>query len=119
MENKGIWLNLIFPAVSGAITWVATRWYERRKFKAETDTVVVGNDRSEIENYKLLVAEWRETAQKWKDLADEYQGKLIENTKKIDELYLRNSEVRRELSSVKGLLTKANNRIKELENNAK
>ncbi len=99
--DKATLLNVLFPAISGVVAWLATRWYEREKFKAETDTVVVGNARNEIENFKLLVAEWRETAQKWKDLADEYQTKLIESTKTIDELYQQNVEMKRELNELK------------------
>ncbi len=111
--------SLFFPAASSAIAWLATRWYERKRHRAETTTVEVGNTRSEIENYKLIAAEWREAAQKWKDLVDEYQSKLIDNAKRIDELFEENVELRRQISAVKGSLTKAQNRIKELENKRK
>ncbi|MEH0008246.1 MAG: hypothetical protein V6Z82_05940 [Flavobacteriales bacterium] len=108
-------LNIVLPLFTGGISWIATRWWERRKFKAEAVSAERGNDRSEIENYKLIATEWREAAQKWKDLVDEYQTKLIDNSHRIDELSSKLSATTRELSLVKGQLTKAQNRIKELE----
>ena len=108
-------LNIALPLLSGGISWIATRRWERRKFKAETVSAERGNDRSEIENYKLISTEWREAAQRWKDLVDEYQAKLIENSRRIDNLSVELSKTSKELSFVKGLLTKAQRRIKELE----
>lgn len=107
--------EILVPLITAGISWVSTRWYERKRYKAETATVEVGNTRSEIENYKMISIEWREAAQQWKGLVDEYQQKLIENAKRIDELYEQNREISRALATVKGQLTKAQSRIKELE----
>lgn len=115
MDINSVFWTILFPALSGAISWLATRYYERGKQRAETATLNIGNTRQEIENYKLISIEWREAAQQWKDLVDEYQAKLIENAKRIEELYDQNAQLRREFASVKGQLTRANNRIKELE----
>lgn len=107
--------DVIVPLLTAGISWLSTRWYERKRYKAETATVEVGNTRSEIENYKIMLEDWRKTAQHWKGLADEFQQKLIENAKQITELYELNREISKSLTIVKGQLTKAQNRIKELE----
>ncbi len=79
--------NILFPSISAGVAWIVTRLYERSKFKAETDNLVINNTRAEIENFKLIAAEWRETAEVWKDLVDKYQDRLVENADKIDELF--------------------------------
>lgn len=115
MDIRDTFWAILFPTISGAISWLATRYYERGRFKAETATLNIGNTRQEIENYKLISIEWREAAQQWKNLVDEYQQKLIDNAKKIDELYEQNSEMKRQLFSVTRQLERANRRINELE----
>lgn len=101
-----------------------------RKNKAEAVGVEVANkgyennnDRTEIENYKLIAQEWRESAQRWKDLADEYQTKLIENSRKFEAFLTtvkhNNEEMasnKKEIEKLRNLLGKANKRILELEN---
>ncbi len=116
MENKELFVNVLFPALSGVITWIAARWYERRKFRAETDSLIVGNTRTEIENYKLVAAEWRETATAWKNMVDEYQTRLVENAEKIDKLVKENLQLKHDLALLKEDLSKAQCRINELEN---
>lgn len=86
-----------------------------RKHKAEAVGVETNNTRQEIENYKLIAQEWREAAQQWKDLADEYQAKLIENSRKIERLESESAAIKKEVITLKGLLTRAQNRIIELE----
>lgn len=84
-----------------------------RKHKAETNSVEKTNDATEIENLVSMVKEWRETATSWKNLADEYQQELIScktvNGKLIEEL-------KKEVRKLRTELSKANSRIKELEN---
>ncbi len=122
METNTLFFNVLFPTLSSAIAWLATRWYERKTHKAKVDELIYQNeslrkqnDRQEIENVFLVAKEWRESAQQWKEEADDYRNKLIENTKKIEELTTKLAETSKELSVVKGQLTKANKRIKELE----
>jgi len=89
---------------SALITWL----FARRKNKADAVSIEKTNDRSEIENYQFIAKEWREAAEQWKRLADEYQISLIENSRKFEALS-------KEFSIHRGLLTRANNRIRELE----
>lgn len=89
---------------TGFGSWV----FFREKYKAETDGAVKSNDRSEIENLKLITQEWREAAQAWKDMADEYQTKFIGNSRKVDELADQVAMLTRQLKA-------ANKRIAHLE----
>lgn len=110
-------------ALSGAALPILLAWLLYfRKHKADAVGAEKNNDRTEIENYKLIAQEWREAAQQWKDLADDYQTKLIENSRKIEahfELFEDNKKEldsnRREIQTLKALLQKANKRITELE----
>lgn len=106
----------ILIAIGTALaTAFGSRVFYQRKHKAEAVGAEKGNDRTEIENYKLIATEWREAAQKWKDLADEYQLKLIENSRKIEVLVAEHAATKKELLKFKNLLAKANRRIAELE----
>lgn len=100
--------TVVYPALALLLTSLITWFFTRKNERAKTGALEKNNDKSEIENYQLVAKEWREAAEQWKKLADEYQLQLIENSKKIGDLS-------KELSILKGLLTKANNRIKELE----
>lgn len=83
-------------------------FFFQRKHKAEASGAEINNDRSEIENLKLIAQEWRDTAQAWKEMADEYQLKHMDNNRKINELVEEVQEFRRQLA-------KANSRIAHLE----
>jgi uncharacterized coiled-coil DUF342 family protein len=89
---------------TGFGSWI----FFRGKYKAETDGALKSNDRSEIENLKLITQEWREAAQAWKDMADEYQSKFIGNSRKVDELADQVAMLTRQLKN-------ANKRIAHLE----
>ena len=86
-----------------------------RKHKAEAVGTEKNNDRTEIENYKLIATEWRETATRWKELADKYETELIESRRVIPQMRNDLDDNKREITTLKGLLTKAQNRIVELE----
>jgi len=110
-------------ALSGAAIPIILAWLLYfRKHKADAVGAEKNNDRTEIENYKLIATEWRETSQVWKDMADEYQMKFREQNRKFEEFLLKaegtNKELeanRREIAKLKELLAKANKRIGELE----
>lgn len=90
-----------------------------RKHKAEAVGTEKTNDRSEIENYKLISQEWREAAQQWKDLCDEYQNRLIETLRKLDTKFVESDKElaanRDEIKKLRAALVIANKRIVELE----
>jgi uncharacterized membrane protein len=90
-----------------------------RKHKAEAVGTEKTNDRSEIENYKLISQEWREAAQQWKDLCDEYQTKLIETLRKLDTRFVESDKElaanKEEIKKLRAALAVANKRIVELE----
>lgn len=83
-------------------------FFYQRKHNAAASGAEINNDRSEIENLKLIVQEWREAARDWKDMADEYRGKYISEHRLIEEL-------RDEVASVNRKLLNANKRITQLE----
>lgn len=83
-------------------------------------------DSSEIENYKLIATEWRETSQRWKDLADDYQMKFIEQNRQMEAYFARGGdnkkeleENKKEIENLKKLLKGANKRILDLETQLK
>lgn len=122
MESNNVLIDIFVPMVVAGLSWVSTRWYERKNHKAKVDELIIQNeslkkesDRKEIENMVLMATEWREMAQVWKTQADEQQLVIIENAKRIEELTAKLAATSRELSVVKGQLTRAQNRIKELE----
>lgn len=100
--------TVLYPTLVLLLTSLITWFFTRKNERAKTKSLEKINDRSEIENYQLVAKEWREAAEQWKQLADEYQLQLIDNSKKIEALS-------KEHSILKGQLTRANNRIKELE----
>lgn len=83
-------------------------FFYQRKHTATATGLEINNDRTEIENLKLITQEWREAAQAWKDMADEYQTKHIENSRRVDELGNQVHTLKRELA-------KARKRIETLE----
>ncbi len=124
--NMEVFWSFFNPSLSSAIAWLATRWYERKTHKAKVDELTYQNEslkkqneRKEIENVFLVAKEWRESAQQWKDEADASRSKLIENTKKIEDLTIQLATTSKELSIVKGKLTRAYKRIEELESKQK
>ncbi len=70
------------------------------------------SDRSEIENLKLITQEWREAAQSWKDMADEYQKKHIDNSRKL-------TDMADEIQALKRQVARQTKRIAELEKHEK
>lgn len=95
-------LEQVLIGLGGAVAGSFGQWvFYIRKHKATAD-------RSEIENQKLLTREWREAAEQWKDMADEYQIKHIENTRKLEEFAS-------QVSSFKRKLERSNKRINCLE----
>lgn len=111
--------DIVIPFIAAA-TPIFLMWLlYLRKHKASADS-------SEIENYKLIATEWRETSQRWKDLADDYQMKFIEQNRKMEAFFAQGGdnkreleENRKEIAKLNGLLTKANKRIKHLEDQLK
>lgn len=96
-------------SLGSAVSTAFAQWiFYFRKHKAVAAGAEKQNDRSEIENLKLITQEWREAAQAWKDMADEYQSKHIANSRKVDQLV-------ETVASLKRQLTKANKRIATLE----
>lgn len=104
--------NVMLVLGSSFVTAVLQWFLYKRKHNANAVNIEKTNDRSEIENYQFIAREWREAAEQWKHLADDYQTKLIENSHKIEELS-------KEVSIQKGKLTKAYKRIGELEKHEK
>jgi len=109
MEN--VLITFFTAMATGFASWI----FARRKNKAEAVGAEKNNDRTEIDNYKLIAQEWREAAERWKDLADEYQKKLIANSRQIEELVTSSITFKKEIRTLKTLLAKANKRIAELE----
>lgn len=102
-------LEQVLIAVGGAVAGGFGNWvFYIRKHKATASGAEINNDRSEIENVKLIAQEWREAAQAWKDMADEYQAKHIENTRKLEEFAA-------QVASFKRRLDRSNRRINFLE----
>lgn len=99
-----VWVTLGSVLATNFGQWV----FFQRKLKAEASGAEINNDRSEIENLKLITQEWREAAQAWKDMADEYQSKHIANSRKVEELV-------EEVQGFKRKLARANKRIAHLE----
>lgn len=92
----------VLVGLGSALSTAFAQWvFYYRKHKGNAD-------RTEIENYKLIAQEWRESAQIWKDLADQYQLESIQNKKKIEKL-------EEELRALKRQLTSASKRINHLE----
>lgn len=92
----------VLIGLGAALSTAFAQWvFYRRKHKGSAD-------RTEIDNYKLIAQEWRESAQRWKDLADEYQLESIQNKRKIDTL-------EEELRSIKRQLASSLKRLKQLE----
>lgn len=110
-------------ALSGTAIPIILAWLLYfRKHKADAVGAEKNNDRTEIENYKLIATEWRETSQVWKEMADEYQMKFRYQNRKFEEFLQKaegtNKELeanRKEIAKLKELLAKANKRIGELE----
>lgn len=99
-------METVLIAIGTALATGFGQWvFYFRKHRANAD-------RSEIDNLKLIVQEWRDTSKIWKDMADEYQNRHIDNSRKIEQLY-------EEIASLKRQLDKANRKINDLENNAK
>jgi hypothetical protein len=104
MNTIETWLAVAGSSLVTALTQWALYF---RRHAAEAKSVIKGNDKAEIENLNLIAKEWREAAKLWKDMADEYQMKAIENMKRIEHLEQKVSEL--ELA-----LKKANNQIEIL-----
>ena len=103
----------ILIALGSGLAGAFSKWvFDRHKRKADTQSVHQSNFRAEIDNLKLIVQEWREAAGHWKDMADDYQQKFIDNSRKLD-------EVHQEVRTLKNQLAKANRRIKQLEEHEK
>lgn len=79
-----------------------------RKHKADADGAEKTNDRTEIENLKLIVDEWRQSAKTWKEMADEYQQRYVGNARKLETLEDQVGTLTRELR-------RAQERIEHLE----
>lgn len=90
-----------------------------RKHKAEAVSTEKTNDRTEIDNIKLIAQEWRESAIKWKDLADEYQMKFIEQNRKMEAYFANGGDNKKEIERLNRKLTAAYKRIKDLEDQLK
>ena len=102
-------METVLVALGTALVSNFAQWvFFQRKHKAEASGAEINNDRSEIENLKLITQEWRDAAQAWKDMADEYQSKHIANSRKVDELI-------EEVHGFKRKLERANKRIAHLE----
>lgn len=83
-------------------------FFYQRKHKAAATGAEINNDRSEIENLKLIIQEWKETATVWKAMADEYRTKYIADHRAVESMG-------EELASVKRQLKRAQKRIATLE----
>lgn len=103
-----MWQEFLTPFIAAATPIFLLWLLYLRKHKASADS-------SEIENYKLIATEWRETSQRWKDLADDYQMKFIEQNRKMEAYFAKGGDNRKEIERLNNLLIKANKRIKHLE----
>jgi len=105
-------LNTILAIAGSSLVTALAQWalYFRRH-AAEAKSVIRQNDHQEIQNLNLIAKEWREAAKVWKDMADEYQAKSIENMKRIEKL----EEQVRDLETA---LKAANKQIEKLKNHA-
>lgn len=102
-------METVLIALGTALATNFVQWvFYQRKHKAEASGAEINNDRSEIENLKLITLEWREAAQDWKHMADEYRGKYIDNIKTMEDLV-------QEVQGFKKKLAQANKRIAHLE----
>ncbi len=97
-------ISLGSSVATGFGSWI----FFRKKHKAEADGVTINNDRAEIESLNLIAKEWRETAQSWKSMADEYRLKYMDYQREVETLAEQVSEL-----SIK--LNRANRRIAHLE----
>ena len=102
-----LWLvlsNLGTALTTGFAQWV----FYIRKHKADASGAEKTNDRTEIENLKLINKEWMETAMSWKAMADEYRTKYIALQPIVEEL-------QEKLVILSRQLNLANERIEHLE----
>ena len=113
---------LVTSLATGFASWV----FYIRKHKADAVSAEKGNDRTEIDNLKLIVKEWRDAATQWKDMADDYQIRFIEQNRKMEQFFSDNAnnikeleENKKQIEKLKNLLTRANKRIKHLEDQLK
>ncbi len=110
-------------ALSGAAIPIFLTWLLYfRKNKASAVGAEKNNDRTEIDNFKLIAQEWREAATQWKDLADETRTELIAERRRIESAFLKFEDTKKELESnrdeikkLRAELGKAKSRIAELE----
>ncbi len=43
-SNMSIFWSVFFPSLSSAISWLVTRWYERKAHKAKVDELTYQNE---------------------------------------------------------------------------
>lgn len=103
-------METLLAVLGSSLVTALTQWaLYFRKHKAEATTVVTQNDHQEIQNLNLIAKEWREAAQLWKSMADEYQAKSIDSRKRIEQLEEKVTELERALHV-------ANSKISKLQN---
>lgn len=101
-------LNTILAIAGSSLITALAQWaLYFRKHAAEAKSVIRANDHQEIQNLNLIAKEWREAAQLWKAMADEYQTKSIESMRRIEHL-------EQKVSELESALAKANKEITKL-----
>lgn len=93
-------LDTLLTVLGSSLTTALAQWaLYFRKHAADAKAVIAQNDHQEIQNLNLIAKEWREAAKVWKDMADEYQQKSINNMKRIEDLEQKVSDLQLELKA--------------------
>lgn len=93
------WETILIALGSSLATGFGQWVFYFRKQAAETKSVDKNNERQEIENLNLIAKEWREAANIWKQMVDEYHLKSMDNMRRIEELETKVSTLQRQLNS--------------------
>ena len=106
----------IFIAGGTAFITAFVQWFfYKRSHKAAAVQAEATAMKTQIENYQLIVGDWKNTALEWQQAAEKYREQLINERKKVDEMETTISEIQRELKRASCKIMKLEEALKAYE----
>ncbi len=93
--------NVIFTIlIAGGTAFVTAfvQWYfYKREHRAKANQAEASALKSEIQNYQIILDDWKKAAEDWRKSAEENRERLLEARSKVDDLEIQIITIRKEL----------------------